>query len=734
MPGRAVDAVRAARERAAVGGEGLVGTAVGAAACGEVGDPGAVLSDGVVALADPGRRVGAHASFGELGVDIRADVAVGAVVAIGSHELRPGRRERLLEFSLVVGEVLGERPELFVEPKVGIKGRRVERAVGTDELVAVVFPGRCEGRREVVGGEHVRRFAVVRREGRVHLSDGVGAEERDVLRVREARDLDHVLDDRQAVVAVAHSPRFEVRGAFAVGRVRTTAAEWNVVSTMGFETYVSGQDDEIRPGERVAVLVLDGLEQCDGVGEAGVDVPVAFRRVKDPRAVRAAAVVRDSERAGRTKSQADEGRAVSAGHISGGFDRRFNRVEVRELRRWIGQRELEVADVRYIRTEATGDRAHVSRRQLVPRLGEGGVQNRDVRGELLHDGSVVRIDDEGDVRRVHRDRLRTSAVGEGRDDIFARLAPDSLARRTDVRVLRKVEVDEVLGVEVGPIRGRGRPRRFEAARRAVRDAVAGAAEAGPRIDRIFGGRQTGTLGAGAVALAEGMAAGDECRRFAVVHSHPFEARPRVLRGAQEVRRVAAGSAGIDVDEFHLRRAEGPLAEGLAFGAGRDLLLLLRGAELFGPEAVGFVDASRAEAHDGATHHFDGRVAREDDEVAPGQAEAVLEFDGPQDAARLVELDVVDPGALGVDAISGAVAAAEAVGFAVGAGAVPGEANHEGAVVAEVRRPEVLGGRERVADVRLDGVPVEGFDGFAVAGRLRRAPRDDGMAGRHGAWK
>ena len=60
---------------------------------------------------------------------------------------------------------------------------------------------------------------------------------------------------------------------------------------------------------------------------------------------------------------------------------------------------------------------------------------------------------------------------------------------------------------------------------------------------------------GAVALAKGMATGDEGDRLGVVHRHPAERLPGVARRGERVG-LAVGPLGVDVVQAHLDRAEG----------------------------------------------------------------------------------------------------------------------------------------------------------------------------------
>ncbi len=153
--------------------------------------------------------------------------------------------------------------------------------------------------------------------------------------------------------------------------------------------------------------------------------------------------------------------------------------------------------------------------------------------------------------------------------------------------------------------------------------------------------------------------------------------------------------------------------------------------------VGLPDVGPAagEAEGLEAHGLERDVAGEDHEVGPGDLAAVLLLDRPEQAARLVEADVVRPAVERREALLAAARAAAAVADAIGAGAVPGHADEEAAVVAEVGRPPLLRvGHQRV-QVLLDGREVEALEGFGVvevrAHRVGLAS-NAGAAGRAGA--
>ena len=146
--------------------------------------------------------------------------------------------------------------------------------------------------------------------------------------------------------------------------------------------------------------------------------------------------------------------------------------------------------------------------------------------------------------------------------------------------------------------------------------------------------------AGAVGLAESVAAGDQRDGLLVVHRHALEGLADVPRRGDRIR-LAVRPFRIDVDEAHLHGAERILKlavaavalvlEPLAFGTPVDVLVGLPG--VLAPAA----ETERLEAH-----RLEGDVAGENHEVGPGDFPAVFLLDRPQQPARLVEVPVVRP--------------------------------------------------------------------------------------------
>ena len=204
-------------------------------------------------------------------------------------------------------------------------------------------------------------------------------------------------------------------------------------------------------------------------------------------------------------------------------------------------------------------------------------------------------------------------------------------------------LEQVLEEVVAPLRRRLRPGDLRAAGDGVgadaRAVLALPAEALILDGAAFRLRADQRRIAGAVGLAEGVAAGDQRDGLLVVHRHAEERLADVL-GRRDRIRLAVRPFRIDVDQAHLHGAE-RLRE-LAFAA--VALVAEPGAlgtpvELFGLPDVG---AAAGEAERLEAHRFERDVAGEDHQVGPGDLAAVFLLDRPQQPARLVEVGVVRP--------------------------------------------------------------------------------------------
>ncbi len=290
-------------------------------------------------------------------------------------------------------------------------------------------------------------------------------------------------------------------------------------------------------------------------------------------------------------------------------------------------------------------------------------------------------------------------------------APDPCARRA-LGLFPLVFEQDVEIAHVPARRGRG-PCAFEARRDGV-DALAALPARQPaeahRLDRRGFGLRTDMAGrAGAMRLAEGVAAGGERHRLVVVHGHAGEGLADVAARGDRVR-IAVRSFRVHVDQAHLHRGKRVLEIALAriaavglvagrqplgLGAPVDVLLRLPG-----------IGAAAAEAEGLEAHRFQRDVAGEHDQVGPGKPVAVFLLDRPQEPARLVEVAVVRPRIERRETLLAAAGAAAPVAGAVGARRVPGHADEQPAVMSVVGRPPLLRFGHQRREVPLHGRQVE----------------------------
>ena len=176
--------------------------------------------------------------------------------------------------------------------------------------------------------------------------------------------------------------------------------------------------------------------------------------------------------------------------------------------------------------------------------------------------------------------------------------------------------------------------------------------------------------------------------------------------------VAVRALRVDVDQAHLDGAERVLEIAVAAVA-----LVLQPLGLLAPVDVVIrlphVRAAAAEAEGLEAHRLQCDVAGEDHQVGPGDLAAVLLLDRPEQAARLVQADVVRPAVERREPLLAPPAPAAAVVDPVGAGAVPGHADEERTVVAEVRGPPRLRVRHQRGQILLQGRVIEALELLGV---------------------
>ena len=318
--------------------------------------------------------------------------------------------------------------------------------------------------------------------------------------------------------------------------------------------------------------------------------------------------------------------------------------------------------LRHFRSQVAGARAHVAVRQLEPGAREGIGEGLRVVEEPARDLAELRIEAQRQVGGQHGRLVELARDVRVGNDLRRVLGHPLLGAGRRLGQLPFV-LEQVLEEVVAPQRRGLGPGHFDAARDRVgavpRAVVAHPAQALRFQRRAFRIRALVRFRGGAMGLAEGVAAGDQGDGLLVVHRHAAEGGADVLGGGHVVAaRVRAFR--VDVDQAHVGGAERPqvaiAAEALVDAQPGDLL-----APVHVLVRLPHVRTAAAEAEGPEAHRLQRDVAGEDHQVGPGDLLAVLLLDRPQQAARLVDVDVVGPAVERGEALLAAAAAAAAVG-------------------------------------------------------------------------
>ena len=210
---------------------------------------------------------------------------------------------------------------------------------------------------------------------------------------------------------------------------------------------------------------------------------------------------------------------------------------------------------------------------------------------------------------------------------------------------------------------------------------------------------------GAVALAESVSTGGQRHRLLVVHGHAGEGLPYIPARGDGIG-LAVGAFRIHVDQPHLHR--GKWVFQLVVVAGVTLVIqptllvtpvdvLLRLPDILAPGG----ETEGLEAH-GLKRHVTGQ----DQQIGPGDAATILLLNRPEQAPRLVQVDVVGPAVDGCEALVAGTGTTASVSRTVGPGTVPGHADEHGAIVAVVGRPPLLGVGHQVPEILFQCLVVE----------------------------
>ena len=373
--------------------------------------------------------------------------------------------------------------------------------------------------------------------------------------------------------------------------------------------------------------------------------------------------------------------------------------------------------LRDIRAKVANLRPHIAMRQLEPSarkrigkligVGQEAARNRPISGVELH----------RHIRRGHDRRVALGGVMRIRHRIRERaIGGDPLMRAGGACGQHPVMVHQVLKIIIVPLGRIGGPSTFNAAGDGIA-AHASAEAVLPAKAHLFHRRRFRlrahiARGASAMALAEGMATGDEGHGFFVIHRHARKGFANVAARGERVR-LAIRAFRVDVNQAHLHGSERVFQNAVA-----RIALVIQPGFFSAPVDILFrfpdIHAPTAEAEGLQAHGFNGAIAGQDEHIGPGNLVAVFLLHRPQQAARLVQIAVIGPGIFRREAMRARGSATAAIGGAIGAGSMPGHAHKEGPVMAVIRRPPGLRHGHQRKNVILQRLQVELLERLSIA--------------------
>ena len=356
-------------------------------------------------------------------------------------------------------------------------------------------------------------------------------------------------------------------------------------------------------------------------------------------------------------------------------------------------------------------------RQLEPGPREGIGKQSWILVETPRDFFVDGIDSQRDIGGQHGRFVTLGGIVGVRNRTRACIAFRlPLVRAAGALGQFPLELEQVLEETVAPFCRRAAPGDFEAAGDCI-TCDTGGIGARPAQALILNGRAFRLFAqvsarAGSVGFPKSVAACDQCDGFFVVHGHARESLADILRCRQRIR-LAFRAFGVHINEAHRRRAQGICQIAIT----RIAFLRPHPGRFQSPVDVQVrfpnVRSSAGKAESLEAHRFQCDVARENHQIGPGNFLAIFLFDGPEQATRPVEVDVVRPAVQRSETLLASAAAAATVTNPVGSGAVPRHANKQRSVVAEVGRPPVLRIGHQRRKILLQPVVIQALELFPV---------------------
>ena len=372
--------------------------------------------------------------------------------------------------------------------------------------------------------------------------------------------------------------------------------------------------------------------------------------------------------------------------------------------------------LRHIRAKVADLRPHIAMRQLEPSAGEGIGELIRVFQEAARNFPVSRIKLHRHIGRGHDRRVALGGImriRHGISECAVGWNPLMCAGRGfGQHPIMVHQVFEVVIVPLGRIVG---PSTFNAAGDGMH-AHAGMEAAHPAQAHLFqrrGFRFRANMGcgAGAMALAEGMATGGQRHGFFVIHRHARKSFANVAARGDRVR-ITIRAFRVDVDQAHLHGGQRVFQNAVA-----RIALVIQPGFFSAPVDILFrfpdIHAPTAKAEGLKAHGFNGAIAGQDEQIGPGNLVAVFLLHRPKQAARLVQIGVIRPGIFRREAMRAIGSATTAISGAIGASSMPGHSHKERPVMPVIRRPPGLRHGHQREDILLQRCQIELLERLGV---------------------
>ena len=542
------------------------------------------------------------------------------------------------------------------------------------------------------------------------------------------------LVSKLTVIAEPISFRFQDREAFRIGlrstRIRAARREGHchrMAGSLGrrFNGSATAQHDQVSQGHLLATSggsvegLLHAFQRREHLRELPrlIGFPILLGRQANTRTIGATTTIRTTIGG----SGSPSGRHQFGNREAGGQDLRLQRRNVSGVHQLMRNRRHRVLPdqlfLRHIRAKVADLRPHIAMRQLEPGAREGIGQLIRVLQEATRNRPIGRVQLHRHIRRGHDWRVALGGVMRIRHGISKRaIGRNPLIGTSRAFRQHPIMVHQVLEIVIVPLGRVGGPSAFNAAGNRIAT-HAGAEAVLPAKAHLFQRRRFRfrahiARGAGAMALAEGMAAGDKCDGFFVIHRHAGKGFANVTTRGERVR-LAIRAFRVDVNQAHLHGGQRVFQNAVARVA-----LVIQPSFFSAPIDILFrfpdIHAPTAKAKRLQAHGFNGAIPGQDEHISPGNLVAVFLLHRPQQAARLVQIAVIGPGIFRRKAMRARRSATAAIGGAIGAGSMPGHAHKEGPIMPVIRRPPGLRHGHQRKNVILQRLKVELLERLSIA--------------------